>query len=583
VTAYLLVLIFPAGLLAAYGLFRWRYVVAVRRAMYSPGVPLADYVPRGPLDPTPSALSLKWIQTAAASERAPEALAAAAEITRDFRSRYVAAGAVYLIVAAILTSQGWLTLGPRAAISLAYANTLPSLFIMLAFYAGWRAWALAAALWAAAYLILLVGPLSVPWKTAVSAVSGGVDFTSYAVLALAPLVLRRTRPLLVGFVPTITLFLAVVALFAVVVDALGLDLETLQSGLSVKTVALSLAALVCGLVLSVWQIRSGPSWSFVLALAVTIACSALAGFVWRTLLSAFALSVALNAAFVLFVWYCFTWFLSLKARGWLPDEVLHFTFCWLALTALLPFYAQDTGSIRPLLPLAAYSFTLFVLLARMRRALLREARPPRRMLLLRVFSRSTMRARLLDMLDDSWRRVGRIDLVVGVDLAVRTLSAAALENFLLGRVRRQFLHRGSHIDHRLARMPSDLALDGRYPLNELHCLPDVWQQVVTALADGADVVLMDLRGFQTTNRGVVYELSVIVSRVPLARIVILTDDESDDRTLTEELLRAWSRLPADSPNADVREPAIELLKCSGVRSADAARIVERVFTAAAAA
>ena len=276
-TAYLLVLIFPAGLLAVYGLFRWRYVVAVRRAMYSPGVSVADYVPRGPFDPTPSALSLRWVQTATPAERVPRALTAAAEITRDFRTRYVAAGAVYLIVAAILTSRGWLTVGPRAAISLAYANTLPSLFIMLAFYAGWRAWALAAALWTAAYLVLLVGPLSVPWKTAVSAVSGGVDFTSYAVLALAPLVLRRTRPLLVGFVPTITLFLAVVAVFAVVVDALGLDLETLQTGLSVKTVALSLAALVCGLVLSICQIRSGPRWTFVVALVVMIACSAGAG------------------------------------------------------------------------------------------------------------------------------------------------------------------------------------------------------------------------------------------------------------------------------------------------------------------
>jgi hypothetical protein len=74
-----------------------------------------------------------------------------------------------------------------------------------------------------------------------------------------------------------------------------------------------------------------------------------------------------------------------------------------------------------------------------------------------------------------------------------------------------------------------------------------------------------------------------MSRVPLARTVILIDETSDNRTLTEELKQAWARLPADSPNAELAEPVIDMLKCSGARSADASRILTRVFTAAAAA
>jgi hypothetical protein len=47
----------------------------------------------------------------------------------------------------------------------------------------------------------------------------------------------------------------------------------------------------------------------------------------------------------------------------------------------------------------------------------------KRLLLLRVFGSADKRERLLDALDDTWRRVGRIDLIAGTDLAMRTLRS----------------------------------------------------------------------------------------------------------------------------------------------------------------
>jgi hypothetical protein len=577
--AYLFVVIFPAGLLALYALFRWRYVNAIKNTIYPPMATAFDVESSAASSGYRAPLTLKWTEPAGIPEQLPCNLAEALAATRDIRGRFFVAGAAYLIAAAIVVWHGQQpNIGSRAAVSLAYWSTLPSVFVLLAFLRpGWRTWLFTGIGYAAAGLLLLIGPLGVSWRNALGALYAGVDYASYALVAVGLLVWRKTRTLLVGFVPLIGLWFGLTALCVVLLQAIGISLDDLQGALSVSIAGWGLAAVALGLALGVRQIRRGLHVRFVLALIATFGASIAFGFIRWTLISAFIGSVAFHALFTLAVWYLFMRFLRLKAKGLLPDEVLHFSFCWFALTTLLPVYAGGSALFWPL-PITAYAGTLFVLLSRHRRRAARHT--PKRMLLLRVFSREAMRSRLLDLLDDSWRRAGRIDLVVGVDLAIRTLSAAALENFLLGRVDRQFVRATPDVDWHLASLRNDLALDGRYPLNELHCLPGVWQHVVSALAGEADVVLMDLRGFRETNRGVVYELSLIMRRVPLARTVLLTDRDTDEHTLTKEVLGAWSELPSGSPSVHLPDPQIELLRCSGARLPDARAVLTRVFTAA---
>jgi hypothetical protein len=190
------------------------------------------------------------------------------------------------------------------------------------------------------------------------------------------------------------------------------------------------------------------------------------------------------------------------------------------------------------------------------------------------------RNRLLDLLDDSWRRVGRLDLIVGADLGVRSLSARALEGFLLGRVRGRVLTTVRDADRRIADLPTRPSFDGRFPLNELLCAPDVWPHVVGTLATGADVVLMDFRGWQTSHRAVAFELSIVLERVRLSRIVLLTDRHTDAQALMSALERIWSQLSDASVNAQLPRPSIEVVRCAGLRAADAAAIAHRVFIAA---
>ena len=81
--------------------------------------------------------------------------------------------------------------------------------------------------------------------------------------------------------------------------------------------------------------------------------------------------------------------------------------------------------------------------------------------------------------------------------------------------------------------------------------------------------------------GLRFELSLVVARVALSRIVLLIDDRSDEALLRDVLQRSWSTLPEDSPNAGLDEPRLEIVRCGSSRTRDAATIITSVFTAAA--
>src|SRR6185436_1435852 len=113
----------------------------------------------------------------------------------------------------------------------------------------------------------------------------------------------------------------------------------------------------------------------------------------------------------------------------------------------------------------AFGVTLLPLMRRLQ--LRASTRVPQRLLLLRPFTDGRLRSALLDALDHSWRRAGTLELVVGGDLAVRTVSGPVLESVLLGTVHRHFLGRTDDVNERLAHLPRRAALDGRFPLNEV--------------------------------------------------------------------------------------------------------------------
>jgi hypothetical protein len=118
-------------------------------------------------------------------------------------------------------------------------------------------------------------------------------------------------------------------------------------------------------------------------------------------------------------------------------------------------------------------------------------------------------------------------LIAGTDLADRTLDAADIFTFIDGGLAQRFIRTPAEVAPRLAAF--DLAADaeGRYRINECYCHDTTWQEALAALVHRSDVVLMDLRGFQAHNAGCRHELAVLAGAPRIARVVVLTDAQTD--------------------------------------------------------
>jgi len=584
VLPYLVVAAFPVLLLGLYALFRWRYLRSVGQHLYTRGGGASEFASRAVqhearLDRT---IESTWAEAAdVVTWRQPPGLIEASRRTRAMRVSFAVSGIVFTVCAAAIVWYVFTAHGSSAPAAwvIASTSTFSGLFVTLLFARpGWARGIAVVVAWIALQVALLTGGARVSFSLATNVLVESISLNAIPILGAGLLALRTTRVLTVAFMPALGLFIVMSTLVAVILGMLGASTE---GTVSVSSMALGAAAFVIGLVAIVTQIRRGLNRRFV-AIWLFATC-ALAVIAWTTRDDRWAplLGVGVNGTMVLLWWGVFKRFLRLRSDGHMPDEILHFSGC---LFVLLVWIGAMTSMQRLevlwlLVPFAAYAVTMWALL---RRGRTWGPFPIPRLLLLRVFHQAPRDSWLIDTLDDSWRRMGRFDLTVGLDLAVRTVNALALENFFLGRVHRYFFRSREDIKERLPLLPQAMALDGRYPLNEVHCLLDTWEWVVDALVRDARVVLMDLRGLSASNTGALRELSMVLPWVPLGRIIILSDRTTDDHLLTEGIRDAWSRVPPDAPNFDRTHGTLRLLRCSGSRHLDARAVDWAVFDAASA-
>jgi len=434
----------------------------------------------------------------------------------------------------------------------------------------------AGVIWIALQFVVLTVFVGAPWGGVVGLLVGGATGGILVPVPALILLARRTlRPLIAGFVPIASFWIVISAAVGIVLVAIGIRVDGTPT---VQAMGLGGLAACAGIAIAVWRIRGGTARGFALWWTLGVVLLAVAEWASPSLWFEFLLGVGVNGSLAFIGWALFTYFLRLKARGRMPDEVLHFSGCWFALGVWsFALSRLDWFQVHwALLPFVVYALTLYVLLDRLSRSLIR--RIPKRLLLLRVFHESPD-SWLMDALDDSWRRVGTVETMVGLDLALRTLNALALENYLAGNVNSLFLHSEADALERLSRLPTAIALDGRFPLNELHGRPRTWQYAVRWLIDNSDLVLMDLRGLQSRNRCCIFELALAVQRVSPPHLVLLTDDRSDEQTLRETVQNAWSTLPDDSRNRSVAAPTLNVLRCSKSGSDDVRSVIGAVFVA----
>lgn len=206
---------------------------------------------------------------------------------------------------------------------------------------------------------------------------------------------------------------------------------------------------------------------------------------------------------------------------------------------------------------------------------------PRHLLLLRVFALGARSEGLFDALRRHWLRGGSIAMIAGPDLVSSAVEPDEFLGFLSGQLGRRFVTGDDDLERRIAGMDREPDPDGRFRVSEFFCRDDTWQRTMQRLVAVCDAVLMDLRSFNESNRGCVYELGRLLDAIDLRRVVFVIDRTTDRAFLERELQRLWSTVAADSPNRAASAPAARLCEISGPTAAETRALVAHLASNAA--
>ncbi len=173
---------------------------------------------------------------------------------------------------------------------------------------------------------------------------------------------------------------------------------------------------------------------------------------------------------------------------------------------------------------------------------------PVHLILLRVFGDSDRAGFLMERVVPMWRGIGNVATICAPDTASYTLDTSTVAHILFGQLRNRF---GDDPAVRDAAIQDHLGDDHSGQSQQFLCYDDTWRETLQRFLDVDAVILMDLRGFGPTNAGCAYELGQLADRVPVDRVILLTDDTTDPAMLDSSLAEAWHARSTTSPNADL--------------------------------
>jgi len=199
------------------------------------------------------------------------------------------------------------------------------------------------------------------------------------------------------------------------------------------------------------------------------------------------------------------------------------------------------------------------------------------LLLLRVFALSSRSEQLFDSLSRWWRRAGSLVMIAGPDLIRSTIQPHELLEFVGGKISRRFVADPGQLAQQVTSLDLQPDPDGRFRINQFFCHRDSWQSTMRELAKHSSVVLMDLRSFSASNQGCIYELGQLLNSVDLRRVVFLVDETTSREFLTSTIAALWQQVSAESPNACVPRPTVQLYKGSVASSDDFRHLLQRLL------
>ncbi|HZN24656.1 MAG TPA: hypothetical protein VFB75_10545 [Burkholderiales bacterium] len=154
-------------------------------------------------------------------------------------------------------------------------------------------------------------------------------------------------------------------------------------------------------------------------------------------------------------------------------------------------------------------------------------RVPRTLLLLRVFGYTRRTEKLFDRVGSRWRYFGPVTMIAAPDVVARSIDPADFLYYMVGAIDENFVRSAADLQRRLQTLDTQRDPDGRFRVNDFCCADTTWRATVTALMDRADVVLMDLRGITSRQRGCEFELRELPTRLAPQRVVLVVDNATD--------------------------------------------------------
>jgi len=175
----------------------------------------------------------------------------------------------------------------------------------------------------------------------------------------------------------------------------------------------------------------------------------------------------------------------------------------------------------------------------LRWAVRRAPSPLGALLLLRVFKPSQRSEAFIDRFLARWRFAAPVWMIAGPDLAGALMEPDEFFAYLRRRLAERFVSDAGQIPQRLAELDGARDPDGRFRVSELYCADSTWQPAVLAMIERAGVILLDLREYTASRAGTRYELQQLLSRAPLERVLVLTDEAGDAPQLRAAIADAW--------------------------------------------
>ena len=178
-----------------------------------------------------------------------------------------------------------------------------------------------------------------------------------------------------------------------------------------------------------------------------------------------------------------------------------------------------------------------------RRAVVRTAAPAvGTLLFLRVFKPSSRSERFTDRFFAYWRFAGPVWMIAGPDLAGAYMEPTEFFAYIRRRLREHFVGDPREAVPRVEALDNARDPDGRFRINELLCSNDTWQPVVLQMIARADVILLDLREYSEQRAGTRFELTELLRRAPLEKVLLMIDVKNDVARLTNELASIWHEI-----------------------------------------